>query len=305
MQPSFIINCSVVDRGTGTPAIGMGVILKRITPTPDTFLGRIDTTGGVKNWLGMKPNPSSRCLDRKLSLSNHQITKWTIEFMTTTFFDPVKPAYDSATGRVHLNFAVQPAEQVHVVLLVDIYGFSTHIQATRIGAVEGSESRPYTRLSSSQNKALADHFIDEPYPSRSSYLQLSQRLDIARDQTVKWFQRARARNRQALPMRPKPVTTGATHPLRKQTSSSDLRSPYLLRSRNKGENRTQVHLIPSTGVNSGDSAEGGRSDIGEANTIIVEHPGLVGMVLIEENCQIVRSSARKGISSGKTLHTSV
>ncbi|PVH75960.1 hypothetical protein DL98DRAFT_536126 [Cadophora sp. DSE1049] len=90
-------------------------------------------------------------------------------------------------GLIPLHFAVQSAEQVHVVLLVDVHGFSTHIQVTKLAAAAEPASRPYTRPSSSQNKALMDHCIDEPYPNDSTALKLSHRLDIPQELTMKWF----------------------------------------------------------------------------------------------------------------------
>ncbi|KAL5330850.1 hypothetical protein ACEPPN_000375 [Leptodophora sp. 'Broadleaf-Isolate-01'] len=287
MHATSAITFSVVDRHTGVPADGMGLVLKCLSPTTHTYLGRVDTSGGVQHWYGagkLSLGSSLGCLSGNIP----QTQRWTVEFMTTTFFEPIKPAYDSTTGRVHLHFSVQSAEQVHVALLVDVYGFSTHIQVTKlVPAVE--PARPYTRLSSSQNKALMDHCIDEPYPNNSTALNLSQRLDIPRELTMKWFQRARTRDRQALPTQLRTNTT-TTHPLKNQTASTELRSPYMLRSKSK-----KVRWAPSQ-AESVASVEGALD--GE-NTIIVDHPGLaMGMTLVQEDSRFVRRSARGTGASG-------
>ncbi|KAH6714055.1 hypothetical protein BKA61DRAFT_607139 [Leptodontidium sp. MPI-SDFR-AT-0119] len=214
--------------------------------------------------------------------------------MTTTFFEPMQPAYHSATGRVHLNFSLQPEEQIHIVLLADIYGFSTHIQVTKLGRQQ-LKPRPYTGLSSSQNKALMDHCNDEPYPSHSSYLKLSQRLDIPREQTVKWFQRARARNRQSLQIPPfGPVIkeiNSTKQPKQKQSGSAELRSPYMLRAKHP---RVMLGQSPPK-VESGRIGSASEKSVDGEDTILVNHPAsTVGMTLVEENNRFVRRSTRAG-----------
>ncbi|KAH7378550.1 hypothetical protein BKA64DRAFT_687409 [Cadophora sp. MPI-SDFR-AT-0126] len=254
----------------------------------------IDTSGGVKHWYGVGKLNVVSSLGRCLSGNVQQTEKWTVEFMTTTFFEPVRPAYDSATGRVHLNFSLQPAEQVHIVLLVDVSGFSTHIQVTKLGPMANPGPRPYTRLSSSQNKALMDHCIDEPYPNHSTAFNLSQRLDIPREQTMKWFQRARAQNRQRTPMHLLNETGGA-HPVKKQTASTELRSPYMLRSKSKKVRWAQnPPEMESVTVSASIDAVIEKAWDGE-DTIIADHPGsTMGMTLVKENSRVVRRSARVG-----------
>lgn len=45
------ITFSVVEPRTGTPTVGIGLVLKCLSPTTHTFLGRIDTSGGASTFL--------------------------------------------------------------------------------------------------------------------------------------------------------------------------------------------------------------------------------------------------------------
>ncbi|PMD42311.1 hypothetical protein L207DRAFT_510525 [Hyaloscypha variabilis F] len=194
-MPFPTISCNVVDRRTGLPAVGIRVLLRCVAPhlSNSDFHGKTDKQGYVFEWAGFHVPEIS--LPHFLFNNNSlEKTTWQMGFMTTEYFQPAEPRYTCADVNFELHQGQRPP---HITLYADINGYGTWVEPLKdyLQRPIARTERDYHTLSKDQNKALMEHFVDEPYPDSTTYRRLSEEIDLPREHTIRWFRRQRAQTR--------------------------------------------------------------------------------------------------------------
>jgi hypothetical protein len=160
------------------------------------FHGRTDSQGYIFEWMGCSVPEMS--LQHFLFTNNYlESTTWQMGFLTTGYFEPAKPRYTCAD----VNFILSQGEQApHVTLSADLNGYGTWIEPYKeyMQRPIAKPKRDYKKLSKDQNKALMQHFVDEPYPDSTTYRRLSEGLNLTTEKTMRWFRRQRAQEQRDL-----------------------------------------------------------------------------------------------------------
>jgi hypothetical protein len=215
-------------------------------------------------------------------------TSWQIGFLTTEYFHPIKADYICADVNFELSQGQQPP---HITVYADIKGYGIWIEPLKefLQRPVARAKREYQKLSKDQNKALIEHFVDEPYPDSTTYWRLSEDNNLSIQQTVQWFRRQRAQGRRG----------------QKRQKRSMLQDETTL----EAERPDHVAAV-SAGVAVAEPSEAGILDTAAAEacadamkTAEIEYPGketdIIGTVFVELGGKVFRRSVRQAEKAAK------
>ncbi|KAF7909782.1 uncharacterized protein EAF01_003500 [Botrytis porri] len=197
------ITCNVIDRRISSAAAGMRVVLRCIHPNEGREFEETTSPNGVISWWKSRGHPEISLLQYLFNHQDQEQMCWHMQFSTTDYFAPIIPHYISAD----ISFVLFRGHQIpSVSLYADIRGFGTWVETLiapplmlpAIPPVVAFRPQPrqYFKLSPNQEKVLASHYVDEPYPNKECFTKLSEGLDLHPEQTERWFERKRRAQKQ-------------------------------------------------------------------------------------------------------------
>jgi hypothetical protein len=258
------------------------------------FQGKTDSQGYIFEWSGCQV-PEIKLLHFLFTNNCLETTIWQMGFLTTGYFEPAKPQYTCAD----VNFVlVQGQQPPHITLYADINGYGAWIEPLKeyIQRPIARPKRNYKKLSKDQNKALMEHFVDEPYPNPMTYRRLSEDLNIPREMTMRWFRRQRAQGRRHMKEQKRSM-------LYEEAAFNSALNSALIAALEVGCLDTAASEVVDTDV--GIEMETATTEPVITEPVEIEHTdkeievGNAGTVFIEMGGKVLRRSGRQAEKGGK------